>query len=67
MTIPIDVDEVRRLLDEGAQLVETLPQPSYAREHLPGAINLPLIELDRRAAATLDRSKPVIVYCYDGL
>jgi rhodanese-related sulfurtransferase len=35
---------------------------------LPGAINLPLKELDATtAAARLDRSRPVVVYCWDGL
>ncbi len=59
--------ELRRLLDEGAQLVEVLPLAEYAEEHLPGAINLPLKELDAGTAARLDRSRPVIVYCWDSL
>jgi rhodanese-related sulfurtransferase len=49
----------------GAQLVETLPASQYEEERLPGAINIPLKKLDGRAAATLDRNRPVIVYCYD--
>jgi len=32
--------ELRRLLDDGAQLVEVLPPEEYAEEHLPGATNL---------------------------
>ena len=63
----VDLADVRRLLDEGAQLVEVLPEPEYAEEHLPGAINLPLKQLDRTSAEQLDRSRPVIVYCWDGL
>jgi rhodanese-related sulfurtransferase len=58
-------DEVRRLLAQGAQLVEVLPREDYERRHLAGALNLPLEELGSRAAATLDRSRPVIVYCED--
>ncbi len=49
----------------GAQLVETLPASQYEEERLPGAINIPLEKLDSRTAATLDRNRPVIVYCYD--
>ena len=65
MPKPIDRQEVQRLLSEGAQLVEVLPADGYAKQHLPGAINLPLKELDRETAKRLDRGRAVIVYCYD--
>jgi rhodanese-related sulfurtransferase len=58
-------EDVRRLVREGAQLVEVLPAAEYEDEHLPGAINLPLKELGQLAADRLDRSRPVIVYCHD--
>ena len=58
-------DEVRRLLEEEAQLVDVLPRQEYEEEHLPGAINIPLKELDRGSAAQLKRDAPVIVYCHD--
>jgi rhodanese-related sulfurtransferase len=58
---------VRELVDQGAQLVEVLPEDDYQELHLPGAISLPLKQLDADGAAALDRSKPVIVYCWDGL
>ena len=67
MPSSIGVDDVRRLLSEGAQLVEVLPEPEYAEEHLPGALNIPLKQLDSGAAAQLSRSRPLIVYCYDSL
>jgi rhodanese-related sulfurtransferase len=61
----IDRDRVQELVRAGAQLVEVLPNEEYEEEHLPGAINLPLKELNATTAARLDRSRPVIVYCYD--
>ncbi len=62
----ITLDDVKRLLDEErAQLVEVLPRAEYQDEHLPGAVNIPLKELDRHTAAILDRHRPVIVYCHD--
>lgn len=61
----IGVDEVGQLLSEGAQLVEVLPVDEYREEHLPGAINIPLKELDRERVARLNRDAPVIVYCHD--
>lgn len=61
----IDRDRVREMVDRGAQLLEVLPAKEYAEDHLPGAISLPLRRIDREAAATLDRSRPLIVYCWD--
>lgn len=58
-------NEVRELLGDGAQLVEVLPSEEYEEEHLPGAINIPLKELDRQTTARLRRDEPVIVYCHD--
>lgn len=61
----IDAVEVAELLSEGAQLVEVLPEEEYREEHLAGAINIPLKELDRERVARLNRDAPVIVYCHD--
>jgi rhodanese-related sulfurtransferase len=61
----IDRERVQELLAAGAQLVEVLPAEEYDDEHLPGAVNLPLKELDATTAGRLDRRRPVIVYCYD--
>jgi rhodanese-related sulfurtransferase len=58
---------VQGLVASGAQLVEVLPRDEYDEEHLPGAIHLPLKQLDAETAAVLDRARPVIVYCWDAL
>ena len=67
MPISIGRDEVVELVARGAQLVEVLPANEYEEEHLPSAIHLPLKSLSAAAANTLDRARPVIVYCWDGL
>ena len=59
------VDEMRRLLDQGAQLIDALEPAEYASSHLPGAVNIPLKALNEASAAQFDRSRPVIVYCSD--
>jgi rhodanese-related sulfurtransferase len=67
--MPVDVDRhaVRRLMEEGAQVVEVLPASEYEQDHLPGAVNLPLTKLDEpRAAALLERDRAIVVYCFDG-
>ena len=67
MPTPIDRHHVQGLIDAGARLVEVLPAAEYAEEHLPGAINLPLKQLDSATAKVLDPSRSVIVYCWDAL
>ena len=66
MPTGIDRDELQSLTGQGAQLVKLLPADEYDWAHLPGAVNLPLKELDARTSE-LDRSRPIIVYCWDGL
>lgn len=65
MPQPIDRDEVRRLVDAGAQLVEVLPANEYKEDHLPGAISMPLRQLEKQARSALERGRPVVVYCWD--
>ncbi len=65
MASPIDRDRLREMLARGAQLVEVLPAEEYREDHLPGAISIPLTELDRNRVAVLDLRRPVIVYCWD--
>ena len=65
MPTTIDWHETQRLLAAGAQLVEALPTAEYAEAHLPGALNIPLKELDHASLARLDPTRPAIVYCWD--
>jgi rhodanese-related sulfurtransferase len=67
VTMPRETDRegVRRLVDQGAQLVEVLPAHEYQEEHLPGAVNLPLRKLEEQATEVLDRHRAVVVYCWD--
>jgi rhodanese-related sulfurtransferase len=62
----IDHNDVQQLIAEvNATLVDVLPAEDFAEEHITGAINIPLKELDERAPRELDREHPVIVYCND--
>jgi rhodanese-related sulfurtransferase len=61
----IDRDGVRRLMEQGAQIVDVLPAREYGEDHLPGAINLPLRKIEVDATRALDLSRPVVVYCAD--
>jgi rhodanese-related sulfurtransferase len=65
MPAQIGRDQVQRLVQEGAQLVEVLPAGEYRTLHLPRAINIPLTTMGRQTTAGLDRDRPIVVYCYD--
>jgi rhodanese-related sulfurtransferase len=66
MPTRIDNEQLRSLLErDDVQLVDVLPPQEHEEEHLPGAIGLPLKKLDASTASVLDRSRPVVVYCWD--
>jgi rhodanese-related sulfurtransferase len=64
----VNASELQRMVDEeGAQVVEVLPQEEYEDEHIAGAVNLHLKKLNPESCERLDRDRPVIVYCHDYL
>jgi rhodanese-related sulfurtransferase len=65
MPTMINLDDVQRLLREGAQLLDVMSSEAYEHSHLPGAVQILLKELDERSAARLDRDRPIITYCSD--
>lgn len=62
MVTPIDRDELFRLIESGAQVVDVLPEREYRESHIPGAISIPLKRLSAEAVEILQRHKPVVVY-----
>ena len=63
----IDEMELESLLETGgAVVVDTRVRELYARGHRDGAINLPLRELQSRAAVELPHAHVVVVDCYRG-
>jgi rhodanese-related sulfurtransferase len=65
MPTAITRDEVGALMARGAHLVDVLTAQEYADEHLPGAINIWLRELNAETTARLRKDGAVIVYCHD--
>jgi rhodanese-related sulfurtransferase len=58
-------EEARKLLDEGAQLVDVRADHEWAAGHLAGAKHVPLPELPQRTEE-IDKAQPVVVYCRGG-
>jgi rhodanese-related sulfurtransferase len=47
----IALAQLKGLLADGVQLVDVLPPEEYVAEHLPGAVNVPLKQLDAETTA----------------
>jgi len=58
----IDRRRLVSLIDEGAQVVDVLPEREYTGQHIPGAVSIPLRQLDAATTALLRHDKPVVVY-----
>jgi rhodanese-related sulfurtransferase len=57
--------QARRLVAEGAVLLDVRSSVEYAVRHIDGAINVPVGDLEARADE-LDPDRPVVVYCLSG-
>ncbi len=57
--------ELNKKIDRGDSfvLVDARSAPSYKDEHLPGAISLPLEEVDEKAERVLSEDDEIVVYC----
>jgi rhodanese-related sulfurtransferase len=51
--------------DPSLQLVDVRSRAEWLQGHLPGAISLPLLDLDAKKRI-LDPSRPSLVYCHEG-
>jgi len=58
----IEVEDAKSLADKGALIVDVRSPSSYSKEHIKGAVNIPLEELDKRLSE-IPRDRPVILYC----
>jgi rhodanese-related sulfurtransferase/DNA-binding transcriptional ArsR family regulator len=59
----VSADELRRRMSENkVALLDVRPQVEYQASHLPGAISIPLDELERRLNE-LPRGKTIVAYC----
>jgi len=62
---PISRNELAaRLNDPRLTVVNVMPEESFRAGHIPGSINLPIAEIDRRARDFLpELAQEVAVYC----
>jgi hydroxyacylglutathione hydrolase len=64
---PVELDEVLRLGDAGAQFLDVRDPAEYAKGHLAGSINIGLGgQYATWAGTVLDRSKPIVIIAEPG-
>ena len=60
----IDTNKAIELISNGATIIDVREVSEYSSEHITGAINIPLGEID---GITLDKNTSIIVYCATGV
>jgi rhodanese-related sulfurtransferase/glyoxylase-like metal-dependent hydrolase (beta-lactamase superfamily II) len=64
---PIELDEVLRMRDAGAQILDVRDPAEYAKDHLAGSINIGLGgQYATWAGTVLDRAKPIVIIAEPG-
>jgi len=58
--------EARRLVAGGARLLDVRSPQEYAGGHLPGAVNIPVQEIEGRLAEVGARDGELVLYCRSG-
>jgi rhodanese-related sulfurtransferase len=58
-------EEARKMVDEGAQLVDVRADHEWEAGRIAGATHIPLPELPKRTGE-IDQDRPVVIYCRGG-
>jgi rhodanese-related sulfurtransferase len=58
--------DARALVESGARLVDVRTPQEFAAGHIPGAVNIPVQELERRMSELEPKDEPIVVYCQSG-
>jgi rhodanese-related sulfurtransferase len=58
--------QARELVADGVKVLDVRTPGEFAAGHVPGAVNIPYDELDRRAGELGAASTPYLLYCRSG-
>ena len=61
-----NLEEARRLVEQGALLVDVRTPAEFAAGHATGAVNIPVQELPQRLRELGDPERPIVLYCRSG-
>jgi phage shock protein E len=63
----ISPQQARKLVDQGAKLIDVRTRGEFATGHVPGAVNIPLSEIGLAAQRLAKEGKPLVLYCQSGM
>jgi rhodanese-related sulfurtransferase len=58
--------QARKLVAAGARLLDVRTSEEFREGAVPGAINLPVDQVEARAMELLPFDEPIVVYCHSG-
>lgn len=61
-----DPQQVKTLVQEGAMLIDVRSTQEFRNGHLPGAVNIPINEINQRLKEIGKPQTKIIVYCRSG-
>ncbi|MDZ4725011.1 MAG: rhodanese-like domain-containing protein [Leptospira sp.] len=64
--LSIDTGKVKEKISGGALVVDVRTPAEYQSGHYPGALNIPVDQLEKRLDEFGQKDKPIIVYCASG-
>lgn len=63
----LNTEKARKMIDEGAVIVDVRSDSEYQASHLDGTVHIPLPELkDRIAKKVADKRKVILLHCRSG-
>ncbi len=64
-TKQVSREEAQRLVEAGAQLIDVRADHEWEAGRIPGAVHVPLAELNERTGE-IEHGRPVVLYCRGG-
>jgi rhodanese-related sulfurtransferase len=63
----VSVESAKQFLRENAKIVDVRTESEFRQEHVPGAINVPLSDLEDRISREIpDKNQVILVHCLSG-
>ncbi|MDO8281408.1 MAG: rhodanese-like domain-containing protein [Thermodesulfovibrionia bacterium] len=63
----LNVEKARKMIDEGAVIIDVRSENEYQTSHLDSTVNIPLPELKDKIGKTVaDKGKVVLLHCRSG-
>jgi rhodanese-related sulfurtransferase len=62
----VNGEGARKLVEDGARIVDVRTPEEFGGGHIPGALNIPVQQLPQRMSELEPKDKAIVVYCHSG-